>query len=253
MHSGRIILLLGYFLKEEDQMYDNFYDDDKELDISAEPKPYSCDELPVDIGSWVSYMPYNDFDQRQLQLDSLLSLPIYNSYGSINFVLSKHIDLLEQYLQNISNQIKITNTETVLETEVFYTSKIEGAKTTRKRTQELHNGSPIQDNNRFSESMVLNNFKAVKMLNLYENRLNEDILYRIWKTLTDGCCQNEEEDVSMDYLLREISPAKEEPGYSFTEDVAFWIGFIYRHLYFKTGLSSADLKEKIKSDRKICD
>lgn len=173
-------------------MYDNFYDDDKELDISAESKSYSCDELPVDMGSWVSYMPYNDFDQRQLQLDSLLSLPIYNSYGSIKFVLSKHIDFLEQYLQNISNQIKITNTETVLETEVFYTSKIEGAKTTRKRTQELHNGSPIQANNRFSESMVLNNFKAVKMLNLYGNRLNEDILYKVWETLTDGCCQNEE-------------------------------------------------------------
>lgn len=57
--------------------------------------------------------------------------------------------------------------------------------------------------------------------------------------------QNEEEDVSMDYLLREISPDKEEPGYSFTEDVAFWIGFIYRYLYFKTSLSSADLKEKV--------
>lgn len=89
--------------------------------------------------------------------------------------------------------------------------------------------------------------------------------------------QNEEEDVSMDYLLREITPDKEESDCSFTEDVAFWIGFIYRYLYFKTGLSSADLKEKvpfsylesktyglltldedeaidiIKSDRKICD
>lgn len=173
-------------------MYEDFYDDERELDVSQEQKKYSSDEFPVDIGSWVSYMPYNDLEQRQLQLNNLLSLPIYNSYGSISFILSKRIDSFEQYLHNVSNQIKIENTETVLETEVFYTSKIEGAKTTRKRTQELHNGSPIQDSNAFSESMVLNNFKAVKMLNLYGNHLNEDILYKVWKTLIDGCCQNED-------------------------------------------------------------
>ena len=57
--------------------------------------------------------------------------------------------------------------------------------------------------------------------------------------------QNEEEDVSMDYLLREISPRKEESGYAFSDEVAFWIGFIYRFLYFKTGLSSSELKEKV--------
>lgn len=43
----------------------------------------------------------------------------------------------------MSKIISVENTEIVLETEVYYTSKIEGTKTTIKRTQQIHNGSPI--------------------------------------------------------------------------------------------------------------
>lgn len=77
--------------------------------------------------------------------------------------------------------------------------------------------------------------------------------------------QLEDEDVSMAYFLKEVD------GYSFTdprwaegdynvdksklpksteetklsEDCAFWIGFIYRYLYIKTGIESTILKEKV--------
>lgn len=57
--------------------------------------------------------------------------------------------------------------------------------------------------------------------------------------------QTEDEDVSMDYLLKEISPQKEKSNEMLTEDAAFWIGFIYRYLYFKTGIQSSILKDKV--------
>lgn len=170
----------------------DLFDDELSLDISIPKREYNPDELPVDIGMWASYMPYHDQDQLSLQRDNLLSVPISNSYGQISFVLSKNIDSFENFLQDISGRIRIQNTETVLETEVFYTSKIEGANTTRKRTQELHNGSLIREDNKFSEAMIKGNFEAVKLLNLYGNRISEDILYKVWNVLTKDCRQNEQ-------------------------------------------------------------
>ena len=145
----------------------------------------------VNIGAWMSYSPYHDPEQLKLQRENILRLPIENSYGRIGFILSKNIDNLEKYLENISKQIKIEDTETVLDTEVYYTSKIEGARTTKKRTFEIHNGAPI-NNDDFSECMIKGNFEAVKLLNLYGNIISEDILYKVWNTLTDGCRDNED-------------------------------------------------------------
>lgn len=168
------------------------YEDAFERNLSKEIREYSKDEVPIDIGTWVSYMPYHSIEQKQLQFEHLLSLPIENSYGPVKFILTKNIETYEKYLEQISKKIRIENTTTVLEKEVFYTSKIEGAKTTRKRTQELHNGSPIKEDNAFSEAMIVGNFRAVKMLNLYGNRFDKDILYKVWKTLTENCRQNED-------------------------------------------------------------
>lgn len=144
----------------------------------------------VNIGAWMSYSPYHDPEQLKLQRENILRLPIENSYGRIGFILSKNIDNLEKYLENISKQIKIEDTETVLDTEVYYTSKIEGARTTKKRTFEIHNGAPI-NNDDFSECMIKGNFEAVKLLNLYGNIISEDIICKVWNTLTDGCRDNE--------------------------------------------------------------
>lgn len=163
------------------------YENEKE-----ETRPYSEEELPVDIGKWVSYMPYHNEDQLSLQREHLLTLPIANEYGQICFVLSKNVFDLERYLECVSKEIRIENTKVVLETEVFYTSKIEGAKTTKKRTSEIHNGSPIRDDSKFSESMIKGNFEAVKLLNLYGNRIDESILQKTWAILTKDCRENEE-------------------------------------------------------------
>lgn len=148
--------------------------------------------FPADIGMWVSYAPYHSEEQLQLQKENLLELPLINGYGPVRYIHSKNIDRMEQFLEEISKQIKIQDTKTVLETEVYYTSKIEGAKTTRKRTSEIHNGMPISEDNKFSESMLKGNFEAVKLLNLYGNRLTEEILLKVWNTLVKDCCANEE-------------------------------------------------------------
>lgn len=169
----------------EEELYDK-----EELELEDELEYYP-DERPVNIGTWMSYAPYHDAEQLKLQRENILRLPIENSYGRIGFVLSKNIDNLEKYLENISKQIKIEDTETVLDTEVYYTSKIEGARTTKKRTFEIHNGAPI-NNDDFSECMIKGNFEAVKLLNLYGNIISEDILYKVWNTLTDGCRDNED-------------------------------------------------------------
>ena len=164
-------------------------DDMIEVDMDDD-REYSQDEMPVDIGKWQSYMPYHDKEQLEKQLDNLLTLPLRNSYGDVRFVLSKNIARIEEYLKTVSKEISIENTEVVLETEVYYTSKIEGAKTTIKRTQEIHNGSPISTDNEFSESMIKGNFNAVALLNLYGNKIDEDILYKVWDTLTTNCRDN---------------------------------------------------------------
>lgn len=148
--------------------------------------------VPVEIGKWQSYEPFHLQEQLELQLKNLLSIPVDNSYGPVRFVYSKLISSYEDYVLEIAKQIKIENTETVLDTEVYYTSKIEGAKTTKKRTQQIHNGSPISDDNKFSESMIKGNFEAVKLLNLYGNWIDKDILIKTWQILTKDCRDNEE-------------------------------------------------------------
>ena len=155
-------------------------------------RDYSRNETPIDMGKWISYMPYHDQNQLELQLENILRLPIENSYGQIGFILSKNINKIEEYLEDISSKIKIENTKTILETEVFYTSKIEGANTTLKRTGEIHNGSKIDFNNKYSESMIKGNFEAVKLLNLYGNTIDQSKLYKIWDVLTKDCRDNTE-------------------------------------------------------------
>lgn len=155
-------------------------------------REYSEDINPVDIGKWLSYMPYHNEDQKSLQRSNLISVPIANHYGEISFILSTYINDMEEYLEHISKEISIENSETILNTEVYYTSKLEGSHTTLKRTFEIHNGSKIDENDKFSESMIKGNFEAVKLLNVYGNRINEEILYKVWNALTTDCRNNTE-------------------------------------------------------------
>ena len=145
---------------------------------------------PINIGSWASYQPYSNHEQIMDQLEAMIRIPLENQYGKIGFIYSKEINELNTYLESLQNQIKIEDTETILETEVYYTSKIEGANTTLKRTSEIHNGLPININNEYSESMIKGNFEAVKLANLYGNQINCSNLYQIWNVLTYKCKDN---------------------------------------------------------------
>lgn len=150
---------------------------------------YNSAQKPIDIGTWLSYAPYHDEEQLALQRENIIRLPLYNSYGQIGFILSKNIDALEKYLENISKQIEVKDIATVLCTEVYYTSKIEGAKITKKRAFEICKDANINYNN-FSECMIKGNFEAVKLLNLYGNNTSEEILVKVWNVLTAGCRDN---------------------------------------------------------------
>ena len=176
-----------------------------DFDIEIEEKELNKfeDLYPVEIGKWQSYEPFHSQEQLSFQLENLQTVPLENSYGPIRFIYSTIIASYENYISDISNQIKIVNTETVLETEVYYTSKIEGVKTTRKRTQQIHNGSPVAENNKYAENMIKGNFEAVKLLNLYGNVINKDIILKVWNVLTDGC-KNNLEIQGKEYRIDEV-------------------------------------------------
>lgn len=109
-----------------------------------------------------------------------------------SFVPTKHMLDAEASIQNMYQQISVEDNEVELCDEIYYTTKIEGSKTTRKRTQELHDGKPIDHNNYFSEMMVLGGFNATKYLSLHGNRLDETILRKTWELMIDGCCENDD-------------------------------------------------------------
>lgn len=146
----------------------------------------------ADIGSWVSYAPYSNREQIALQRENLVHTGLYNGVSDITFIFTEDIARMNDMVSDMEERIRIADTRTVIEDEVFYTTKIEGAKTTRARTSELHNGAPVARDNAYSECMVKNSFAAVKLLNLHGNRIDKDILLAVWNTLVDGCCENEE-------------------------------------------------------------
>lgn len=147
---------------------------------------------PINIGSWHPYNIFIDEEQKNIQLENLIILPLENKNGPICFIYTKELDKYLSYINNISDQVQIQNTETIIRDETYYTCKIEGANTTRVRTSEIHNGLPIDKNNEYSERMVQNHFNAVKLLNLSGIYLSETHLVRVWNVLIDNCCQNEE-------------------------------------------------------------
>lgn len=147
----------------------------------------------VELGKWVPYNAYINKEQLSIQRKNLIETELFNINDSndIKFIPTKVICEYNRRLMELQSKIKICNTQVVLENEVFYTAKIEGSNTTLVRTRELNNGSAIDIDNKVSELMVLNGFKAVKYLNLKDNKINKEILIGVWNILIDGCCDNE--------------------------------------------------------------
>lgn len=148
---------------------------------------------PLDTDKWFPYNSYLNKEKTSLQRDNLVSTGLYNINDSndIKFVPTRMIKMYNDDIMEIQSKILIEDTEVVLENEVFYTSRIEGANTTLVRTRELKEGAEVNPDNRNSELMILNGFKAVKYLNLTSNSLSKSSLINAWEILVEGCCENE--------------------------------------------------------------
>ena len=184
---------------------------------------------PIDIGAWRSYQSYTNKDQIALQRENLYYTGLHNGLGDICFIFTTEMAELNQKIQEMSRLIRIEDTTTAVEDEIFYTTKIEGAKTTRKRTSEIHNGAKLDKNNEYSERMVKNGFAATKLLNLYDGKLTEDVLLKTWAILTDKVLDNEDIKGNNQYLYRTgdvLVGSHEGPSYKNVNSLmSQWIAF----------------------------
>lgn len=131
-------------------------------------------------------------DKREKQVNYLYKTDFCKNDKGIQccFVPTKKMQEIEEMIKTFYDQIKSFDDEFSICNEVYYTSKIEGANTTYKRTQEIHDGNPIDHDNLFSEMMVLGGFNATKYLNVLGNKMDENILIKMWNILTDGARDN---------------------------------------------------------------
>lgn len=132
--------------------------------------------------------------QRQKQINNLCySAFEYDNYGQAACYLP--LSILKETEKNcleLYDAVDVLNHEVSICDEIYYTTKIEGAHTTRKRTTEIHNGEYIDKSNFTSEKMVQNGFQATKYLNLINNQINEQSLIKVWNILTKDVCENED-------------------------------------------------------------
>ncbi len=94
---------------------------------------------------------------------------------------------------------------------------------------------------------VLANNTGYKMKDFSDMFLSSDFCKRAFDTIY-SVFQLEDEYMSMDYLLKEVSPPMENKDIMLKEDIAFWIGFIYRYIYIQTLIPSNELVKKIPYD-----
>lgn len=127
------------------------------------------------------------------QVSKLFGTGLYEGTdgAEYSFVPTKKMEALQEEILDYYNKINTTDHSIFVCGEVYFTTKIEGANTTYRRTIEIHNGKEITPGD-FSEQMVKNGFAATKFLNLYGNKITEPILIQMWQLLTKDACDNEE-------------------------------------------------------------
>lgn len=144
---------------------------------------------------WVPYaILRNNFEHKSKQVSSRYYTGLFEPNDGIEFtfVPTKNMLDYENKLHDLYNSIRIENNEVMLCNEVFYTSKIEGANTTIVRTQQIHDGNPLDESNFFSESMVKSGFEATRYMNLICNRVDNTTIRKCWEILTNNCRNNED-------------------------------------------------------------
>lgn len=171
---------------------------------------------PTDIGTWSKYSEFIDEGQLKDQLNALIGLPVsYVGGKQFTMIYTKFMKKMNDAIRSIADTITIENVDVHLEDEVYTTSKIEGCKTTRLRTSQLHNGEPIDKSNSFSEHMIVNAFRAVDFMNTWGNSINESLLRKCWEILTTECRENISVDGTLFrkgqvYVDHHIPPSTEE-------------------------------------------
>lgn len=143
--------------------------------------------------NWVNYNSFLYQDLVERQRNYLTDTLLYNVLGkpSIKFLLDEEICRYNDILEDMIEKITIEDNTVELCNEVYFTSKIEGANTTIKRTIEIHNGSAINIKNYKSEQMIKNCFDAAKYLNLINN-LDKSKLLKLNKIITYDVCDNKD-------------------------------------------------------------
>ncbi len=163
------------------------------LDLKEKDEYESPFLFSTDIGAWRPYSIFTEEEQKELQKENLYAIEdLFVCEGQLSFIYSKQIARVYEYIEDAFSKIRITDTNAVIEDEIYHTATIEGANTTRRRTFEIHNGAKIREDNYESEKMIENGFKAVKLLSLYGPNLTKEKLTSVWETIVDGCCHNEE-------------------------------------------------------------
>ena len=95
------------------------------------------------------------------------------------------------FFDNLGENEKIDLIRAAQEDEAFYSSVIEGAHTTKKRTKELVEKG-LEPKNK-DERMVINNYKALMFIleNLHRN-IDEEIIIKVYQIVTEGALDEED-------------------------------------------------------------
>lgn len=145
---------------------------------------------PVNL-TWYPYDEAYKVDNHE-QIRNLFFTGLTTGSDGIEFAFvptTKIVGIHNNILTNIK-KLKDYDTETEICSEVYWSTKIEGSRTTYERACAIHNGSPVDANNYFSEKMVEGGFNATKYMNIIGHRVSIKTLRQMWEILTDSCCDN---------------------------------------------------------------
>ena len=125
-------------------------DETKTISIFTHPKGLYFDD-EVDF-PWVSYTSLlSTQEELEKQKKNLFDTRLQLGVTTLKFLYNSQIASLEELVQKEYDKLKVVEHSVKIEEEIFYTMKIEGAKTTLARTHVLRNGAPIDKNNEYRD------------------------------------------------------------------------------------------------------
>lgn len=144
---------------------------------------------------WYNYLileTNKDLKDKQIRNLKDTELLLDDSGACLSYLETPDLEKYEKNCEELYNHIFVSDHKIALCDEIFYTTKIEGAHTTRKRTMEIHNGATLNHTNYDSEKMVQNGFHGTKFLGLVGEQINENNIRKLWEIITDQVCENKD-------------------------------------------------------------